>query len=389
MRRWVFYLLFLLATLGCQKVSPSKPAPHGSAMVVSVASDGRHALSSHEERRLILWDLEAARSTVISENANLYSAFFIPRKKLFLWQDLENTVFIQSIDGKVIKSFPHFPTYGHLLSEDLNQYLSCDENWNLYLGYGDNLRPIKKDGNIPSFIGTGKLFNLTLSKNGKFFLSAGDGFDIPDKRPISGNPSLNPNQRYSNYAGVVLWDLSDQSPRIKFPGHSAKTTATLSPDGEYVVSGSENGIGRVWHRRTGEEKHPLASLFHGVRTKDDGDDPKKWYDKSNLISSPPDLNNRNEGILAFRFVDEKHYLRFLTDSPYAVLYHIDNPLPLKYLYLGRDPLPAVNDYSRNAAIDTAPETGILVMGQQSGGGIIVYKYDSETQELDRVWVADQ
>jgi len=93
--------------------------------------------------------------------------------------------------------------------------------------------------------------------------------------------------------------------------------------------------------------------------------------------------------LAIKFIDPQHYLRFLTYSPYAVLFHIDNPLPLKYLYLGRDPLPAVRDYHRNAAMDTAPDAGILVMGQQYGGGIIVYRYDSETQELNKVWEEDR
>jgi hypothetical protein len=56
--------------------------------------------------------------------------------------------------------------------------------------------------------------------------------------------------------------------------------------------------------------------------------------------------------------------------------------------LGRNPLPAVRDYVRNAAMDTAPEAGILVMGQQYGDGILVYRYDSEKQKLERVWVAE-
>jgi hypothetical protein len=134
----------------------------------------------------------------------------------------------------------------------------------------------------------------------------------------------------------------------------------------------------------------VASLYHGILKKNGSDDYEKWtFDNTGLIPPPEDLNASVGGAtLAIKFIDQHHYLRFLTYSPYAVLFHIDNPLPLKYLYLGRNPLPAVRDYVRNAAMDTAPEAGILVMGQQYGEGILVYRYDSERQELERVWVAE-
>ena len=92
--------------------------------------------------------------------------------------------------------------------------------------------------------------------------------------------------------------------------------------------------------------------------------------------------------MSIKFIDEEnHYLRIVTDQHYAVLYSIDSPLPLKYLDLGRKPYPATRDYSRNTAIDSAPEAGILVTGQAYGPGINVYKYDKKTQTLRRIWVA--
>jgi len=298
-------------------------------------------------------------------------------------------VHIQGVDGKKVDSFHHFATYGHVLSSDLKNYISSDANWNLFHGRGAAMKPIKQDGGSPSFLGQGKLLNLTLDNSEKFLLSAGRGYDVPDNLPIIDHGAVKPEQIFSNYAGVVVWELPSGRPLFKLPGNSAKTTATLSPDGKYAVGGSENGIGFVWRADTGEEVHSLASLFHGIWTKDTSDDPEKWFDNTGLISAPSDLNSKQTAIHALRFVDEKHFLRFLTYSPYAVLYHIDNPLPLKYLYLGRDPLPAVRDYHRNAAMDTAPEAGILVMGQQYGDGIIVYRYDAETQELGKLWVVDQ
>lgn len=363
-------------------------SPDKGAMVVSLSSDGRYAVSSHLDKRLVLWDLQRREKVVVFENVNVYSAFFVPTKDVFIWQDLSGYVHFYGIDGKEIKSFHHFSTYGHLVTPDLENYISCDLNWNIYLGYGDSLIPMKKDGNSPNFF-TGKLLNMSLTRDGRYLLTAGDsGLGYSDDLPIQNISSVNPQQISSNYGGVFLWNLSARKPQMQFPGHVVKTTAILSPDAEYVVSGDENGRGFVRTAYTGKTHVRLASLHHGVLNKNGSNDYEKWtYDKTGLIPTPSDLES-NEAILAFRFIGPQHYLRFLTYSPYAVLYHIDNPLPLKYLPLGREPFPATSDYSRNAAMDTAPEAGILVMGQRDGGGIIMYKYDSVKMKLEKIWVAD-
>lgn len=391
MRRLLFLCFFVFMVLPACKPQTQGAATQsgGLAMVVSVSCDGRFALSSHQDNRIVLWDLERQDKTLISDHANIYSAYFVRGTRLFLWQDLEEVVHIQGVDGKKVDSFHHFATYGHVLSADLKDYVSSNANWGLFHGWGDAMRPIKQDGQSPSFLGQGKLLNLTLANDGTFLLSTGRGYDIPDNLPIADHGAVNPEQRYSDFAGVVLWELPSGRPLYKLPGNSAKTTATLSPDGKYVVSGCEGGSSFVWNTNTGQLLHQVASLYHGILNRNDTDDYEKWTrDTRGLIAPPKDLNSNHEATLSIRFIDQQHYLRFLTNSPYAVLYQIDNPLPLKYLYLGRDPLPAVRDYHRNAAMDTAPEAGILVMGQQYGGGIIVYRYDAETRELDKLWVAD-
>jgi len=63
----------------------------------------------------------------LSGKANLYSAYFVPGQNAFLWQDTDNTVTAQTVDGDVLKQFQHFPTYGHVISKDLETYLSADE----------------------------------------------------------------------------------------------------------------------------------------------------------------------------------------------------------------------------------------------------------------------
>ncbi len=386
----IFVFLFFF-TAGCERVGHSHANTQtvsGIPMVVSVSSDGKFVVSSHQDNRLVFWDIINRSKNVLSGNANIYSAYFVKGRHVFLWQDLDDVVYVQSHDGKIINKFKNISTYGHVLDGDLEIYVASDSQFNLFLDHGTDIREIKKDGNIPSFLGTGKLLNLSISNNGTRLLSAGDGYDVADTLKIEDFKPVQLEQRYSNYSGVVLWELPSGRPLFKFSGNSAKTNATFSPNGRYVVSGCEGGSSFVWETKTGELVHQTASLYHGILQKNGTDDYEKWTrDKTGLIQPPKDLDS-NEATIALKFIDEEHYLRFLTYSPYAVLYHIDNPLPLKYLPLGRNPFPAVSDYSRNAAIDTAPEAGILVMGQRDGGGIIVYKYDSEKQELEKIWTAD-
>ena len=391
MRRLLFICYFAFFVLSACKPQSQGAATQsgGPAMVVSVSSDGRFALSSHRDNRIVLWDLGRKEKSLISDNANIYSAYFVRGTGLFLWQDLDDVVHIQGVDGEKVDSFHHFATYGHVLSADLKDYVSSDATWGLFHGWGDAMRPIKQDGQSPSFLGQGKLLNLTLANAGNFLLSAGRGYDIPDNLPITDHGAVNPEQRYSNYAGVVLWDLPSGRPLFKFPGNTVKTNATLSPDGQYIVSGCENGMSFVWKTTSGELYPEPASLYHGLLNTNNSEKSENWtYDKTGLIPPPKDLGGRGGATVAIKFIDQQHYLRLLTDSPYAVLFHINNPLPLKYLFLGRNPFPAVSDYSRNVAIDSAPDAGVLVMGQREGSGIIVYKYHAEKKELEKVWVGD-
>lgn len=386
-------LVLVLFSSAC-KLEPQKKNVFenaGPAMVVSVSSDGRYAISSHQDNRLILWDIKGSEKKIISTRANIYSAYFVPGHELFLWQDLNNIVHFQRVTGEISRSFEHFPTYGHVLSSDLEKYVSCDQGWNLYLGHGEAIKPIKEDGESPSFIGVGKLLNLAITPDNRYLLSAGDGGLSPEHNPsFDDHPPTQKGQIFSNYAGVLLWDLTTLLPIRGLPGNAAKTTATLSPDGHWAVSGDENTLGYVWNAQTGERHHRLASIYHGIWNENQGEefDDKTAFNREGLIPLPKDWDVNIPAILAIKFIDASHYLCFITYSPYAILYHVDNPLPLKYLSLGRDPFPAVSDYSRNAAIDTAPDAGILVTGQRDGGGIIVYRYNSAQQELEKVWVGN-
>ncbi|PFG10060.1 hypothetical protein ATI45_2471 [Marinobacter sp. LV10MA510-1] len=359
----------------------------GPVMSMGVSESGRYVVSAHRDNKLILWDLQEKQWDTLSGDANLYSAYFIPGQNAFLWQDTDNIVTAQTVDGKVLKRFQHFPTYGHVIGGDLETYLSADEHWNVFSGYGDTKRTVLSDGISPSFLGSGKLFNLAIDRNNTFFVTAGVD---NDRSAIADHSPLNSSQRFSKYGGVTLWNAVTKQPAAKLRGNSSKTHATISPDGQWVISGDENGIGLFWNTDRPEIRHRLAGYHSGIYLDDAPcatGDPRNW-DESELIDAPAGLNNFT---IAGAFIhNSEYYLRFGNNSHVAALYEAGSPWPVKYFDLGESPKLVTygSQYDRNTAIATSPEAGILAMGHQSTGGISVYQFDPDKLTLERIWVVE-
>jgi hypothetical protein len=371
---------------------------------LSVSSDGRYVISAHEDGALVLWDVDAQEREKLSDNANLYSAYFIPEGDAFLWQDQNDVVYVQRVDGEVLEEFEHFPTYGHVMSTDRQDYLSSNQTWNIYHGHGATLTPVLFDSQSPSFTGTGKVLNLSIG--GGFFVSGGSGSpggELEDSPPVREEEDF---RFSSSYGGVTLWDLDTLAPVAKLPGNSSKTYATISPDGQWVVSGDENGIGLFWDTNTPEDRQRLADYDHGIFLEGlpEGLPENEYRDKSELIPVPESSKpNQWGGILSlatsttiaitfingseeFLRIGYSQYRKDGTSQTYAALFEAGNPWPQAYLDLGTDPFPSINNYSRNLSIDSAPDANLLVTGHAFDGGITVYRYDPEERTLTKEWV---
>ncbi|MFC3285020.1 WD40 repeat domain-containing protein [Litchfieldella rifensis] len=372
---------------------------------LGVSSDGRYAVTTHQDGALVLWDIENRSRDVLSTEANLYSAYFISDSDAFLWQDLDNVVRIQRVDGKVIEAFEHFPTYGHVMDASFSDYLASDVDWNIFHGHGEAIRPVMQDGISPSFKGSGKILKLTLSEQGQKFVSAGLG--DRESPSVDEVPAVAPERRFSNYTGVTLWDLDTLDPIAMLPGNSYKVDATISPDGQWVVSGDENTLGFFWNTDAPQERHRMASYNYGILRDGlpEGLPEDEYWDKSELIPVPkstkPDKwgNLRSlatpttiaiafiNGSEEFLRIGYSHYTRDKgMNRTHAALFEAGNPWPQAYLDLGIDPYPSINNYSRNLSIDSAPEANLLVTGHAFDGGITVYRYDPEVRTLSKEWV---
>ena len=97
-------ILYTIALSACASGAP--------VMSTGVSTDGRYVITAHSGGGLYLWDIQKKEKKHLAKNAYSYSAYFIPDSHEFMWQDDNDIVHIQDINGKEIKSFKHFKTEG-------------------------------------------------------------------------------------------------------------------------------------------------------------------------------------------------------------------------------------------------------------------------------------
>ena len=283
-----------------------------------------------------------------------------------------NIVHVQDVSGKEVLHFDNFPVYGQVMRSNLKDYFASSFNWNVYQGYGAKQKLIMiDDGGFYS----GKLLNLTLSDAKPLLLTSGEDPDSPViKGPNSVLENMTANHLLSNIHGVTLWNSQTGQPLYGFTDNIGKTFGTLSPDGNYVVAGDENMYGYIWSTKSYQKIQELPNIF----------------DDSNAVKVPDyfrdDHGGQSNAVLALKFIDDTHYLRFSIYTPVAILYSIYSKHPLKYFQLGST-FPAVYDFSQDQALDTSPSKHILVMAMSGQrGGILEYQYDPKAMTLKRVWI---
>jgi len=370
----LFFLFgLLISTVGCSATS--------GVASLGVSSDGQYIITAHGRDELVLWDVAKKEKKLLAKNANPYSAYFIPDSHEFMWQDTNNIVHIQNVSGQEVKQFPHFETEGHIITADKRFYLSADTWGKLYKGYGDNLVPIYTDEPIaPSQ-------PYTLSIHGNYILSTYDTItgrnDPPAETNLTANP-VNPDiHKKSSYAGVTLWDKTTLKPIARLWGNSGRTTGRISPDGKWVVAGSDNRGKFMWEIKNPTNRIGLSDIEGKYNVSLGG------FDTSKLIPIPDKFGDKQITLTntsAVAFVSEEDFILFPQNNKneLALLFTVGDPWIKAYVEIGRNPPISTG----NLSIASSPKAHILVTGQGGKGGINVYRYHPATKELEKIWVAD-
>ncbi|WP_133130920.1 hypothetical protein [Legionella yabuuchiae] len=386
-----------------------RKSTYSGPTMISVSSDGRYVISGHYGRYLILWDVATQTKTILNRTCNIYSPFFIPDSHIFLWQQAKtNEVFVQDVQGHVIKSFnPGFQVYGHIMNHDLTNYIASKINWELHQFINNEEKIIRPDRVKET--ATAQLLRLTLSD--PYLLSSGNGnrfdtypvnvgfmeTDVDHEIPKSIDHSL--------LGGIVLWDLNRGKPIKKFVGNEGVTLSDISPDTKYIVAVDESTFTNLWDTKNGKQLFELEQpAYPDINCEGNqkcmqevAEQIKQSKRLPKDFESHPWANGPRS--VAVKFIDEQgHFIRFINSVNYGILYHVSSPKILEFLDLGKNPQPHTFSLAYNAnTIATAPKAKILVMGQTTvgrgknighGSGIIVYRFDETTKQLIRLWAPD-
>ena len=389
-RRWVGIIITTFAIgLFFLFYNPTDPA-----LSVSVSTDGRYVISGHASRKahwsqpigqMVLWDIEKKTKQIISTKANALSAMFIPDSHEFMWQDGNDIIYVQNVEGQQIKSFKHpFTIQNHRITADKAFYLSADANNHLYLGYGENIKTVYNDG-----ASIGKPVDLSIV--GDHFLSVTDtchGSNDPVVETNLTEPPVNPSSsKKSSYSGVTLWDKNTLKPIAKLIGNCGSTSGLISPDGKWVIAGGENLLNYIWSTNDFNQRLELEHVDDTVIYRlppEQGEKhpipvPKK-YDNKQIT-----LNHT----VAVSFLTEKEFVLFNKTNADELIpvYTVGDPLIKGYVETGK-PYVSTDYFQRNLSVSSSPTAHILVTEQATDGGINVYKYHPDKMELEKIWVAD-
>lgn len=375
----LFAILFGLIGLGYWGYSyQAKLQNDLRATVVKVSSDGEFAVVSTLDGHLFYYDLLAHQKKKIATGVNDFAVGVSADNQHFLWQDMERNVHLVRKDGFEVETF-QIPLLIHSawVSKNLEYFIFATEKRGLYAykaGEWIELKTAERVGTL----GMMKQLEVHVDDAEQYLFTMASGGVKREEFSVD-HPD-------STFLAPTVWTLNSGKPLFKVLGHDYKTTGAISPDGHYVVSGCENAHAFVWDVFEQKQVNELESMERGRYIRSNIPGELGTYDDSN-VNPPPKGAVMRRQIPALKFIDNDHFLRFGYESDHVALYHVLDAVPTKYLNLGHNPLPSVDNYLRSQSIDTAPKVHRLVTGKAHKGGILVYDYDPETQTLTKVWDA--
>ena len=396
MKTWIFIILASVI-IGVGITNQKRTSP---IISLSVSTDGRYVISGHASRKahwsqpigqMVLWDIEKKTKQIISTKANALSAMFIPDSHEFMWQDGNDIIYVQNVEGQQIKSFKHpFTIQNHRITADKAFYLSADANNHLYLGYGENIKTVYNDG-----ASIGKPVDLSIV--GNYFLAVTSPCASQDAPVAETNLTANPvnpsSSKKSSYDGVVLWDKTTLKPIAKLNGNCGATSGLISPDGKWVIAGGENFRNYMWSTNDFNQRLGLEQVDDSVIYRE-----PIAPNKQHPIPVPQKYDGKKisrSHTVTVAFLTEKDFI-LLQESSHsngkgnelARLFTVGDRWIKGYVEIGNNPSISTDYFQRNLSVSSSPTAHILVTGQATGGGINVYKYHPDKMELEKIWVAD-
>lgn len=322
--------------------------------VVSLSSDGHYAISANQLHQAILWNLSNHKFRLLSEQVNPNSVYFIKDSDRFIWQTLsDNDVHLQNVQSDLLLSFHVEPLYAQVMSQFMRHYFASYPDGHITYGFEQHMKIIQ-----PSSVKASHHILLTMN--------------MPKHLVLSYSTSQ---PHYLKPRGdLTLWDSHSGHLLHRFAIPQLISATALSPNGDYILADDRHGHLTIWSTATYKQTYRFAQLDKSSLK------PPKYFDISAL---------KKEKIYSLCFVSDDYFLEIPMYQPYAILYKLGNPNPIKYYYLGRKPLVVQNDEGVRA-VSSSWEGHLLLMTIDSKqSGLVEYRFNPRSLALKKVWYSGQ
>lgn len=260
--------------------SPVKIGHTGPVWAAVYNQDGQYIASAAEDNTARLWDAVAGSEAAVlrGHRGQVMSARFSPDGKRILTASKDGTARIWDVAPEV--GAGSFQGHGRgiqsvAFSPDGRRVATASEDASVRLWETETGRPM-------AFMSHGEtVWGAVFSPDGRRLLTASEdqtarlwdaetGFEITrigvpaDKTDVKA-PSLNGLKGGSNLASVEAEVAEGSRREIVARGHFDNIwTARFSPDGQRIVTASEDGTARIWDANTGRQLHALFGHLDAV-----------------------------------------------------------------------------------------------------------------------------
>ena len=271
---------------------------HGSTVnSASFSPDGQHIVTASDDKRVRMWDFKGQQVAILQHGSTVNSASFSPDGQYIATASYDKTARVWDVKGQLLTTLQHGSTVNSADFSPDGHYIVTASNdktarvWNLK---GQPLATLQHQNSVisASFSSDGQYIVTASGKTARVWNLKGQPLAILQGHEDTLNSAgFSPDGQsivtVSNDKTARVWNFKGQ--RIATLQHqSSVNDANFSPDGQFIVTVSDDKTARVWDFKG----QPLATLQHQSSVNDANFSP----DGQSIVTASNDTTARLWGL---------------------------------------------------------------------------------------------